>query len=173
MTVTPGESIAALFQSTNILTVCLWTIGFVLFAVEYFQPMRGIAYFVGVLLMGAAFVTRMIYGSPGEAFVYVFFTSLLLFLVHIVALGTQKRDWLRVARLEKAGERRRRYGSLINSIGVANTPIDHTGNVTINDVNLVVYSEIPIPQGKKVRITKVTPDRIMVERADVNPDDSD
>ena len=66
--------------------------------------------------------------------------------------------------MEKAGERRRRYGKLIDSVGVAITPIDLTGNVTINDINLVVYSDSPIMQGESVRITKITSDKIIVER---------
>ena len=84
--------------------------------------------------------------------------------VHIVSIATQKRDWLKVARIERAGARRRRYNALIDSVGVANTPIDLTGNATINDINLVVYSETPIKQGERVRITGITPDKIIVER---------
>ncbi len=148
------------------LTACLWITGLILFCIEFFQPMHGVAYGLGLGLIGGAFVTRMIYGSAGEAFIFVLFTSILLFAVHIVALATQKRDWLRVARMEKAGERRRRYGKLIDSIGVANTPIDLTGNVTINDINLVVYSERPIMQGERVRITKIAFDKIIVEKAE-------
>lgn len=169
----PAESFVAFFSSTSVLTVCLWVTGFTLFAIEFFQPLHGAAYVSGISLMFAAFVTRMLYGSAGEAFMFVFLTALLIFVVHIVSLITQKRDWLKVSRLEKAGARRRKYGTLIDSIGVANTPIDLTGNVTINDVNLVVYSESPIAVGQKVRITKVTSDKIIVERADMNPDDED
>ncbi len=167
-----GESFVRLFDSANILTVCLWVTGFALLAIEFFQPMRGIAYALGSALITASFVTHMIHGSPGEAFMLVFVTCLSLFVLHVVSIATQKRDWLKVARIEKAGEIRR-YGPLINSIGVANTPIDLTGNATINDVNLIVYSEKPIAVGEKVRITRVTPDKIIVERADINQDDSD
>ncbi len=163
---TPIQSFVELFQSMTMLTACLWITGLILFCIEFFQPMHGVAYGLGLGLIGGAFVTRMIYGSAGEAFIFVLFTSILLFAVHIVALATQKRDWLRVARMEKAGERRRRYGKLIDSIGVANTPIDLTGNVTINDINLVVYSERPIMQGERVRITKIAFDKIIVEKAE-------
>lgn len=169
----PARSFVELFANMNMLTVCLWITGLILFCVEFFQPMHGVAYGLGMGLIGSAFVTRMIYGSAGEAFMFVIITAALLFAVHIVSLFMQKRDWLRVARIQRAGERSRRFGSLIDSIGVANTPIDLTGNVTINDVNLVVYSERPIARGERVRITRITADKIMVERADVNPDDSD
>lgn len=161
-----GESFAALFDSANILVVCLWTTGFILFSIEFFQPMHGVAYALGVSVLGAAFITRMLYGSAGEAFVFVLITAVLMLAVHMVSLATQKRDWLRVARIERAGERSKRYGSLINSIGVANTPIDLTGNVSVNDVNLVVYSEKPIASGERVRIVRVTPDKIIVEKVD-------
>lgn len=165
-----AESFIALLQSSTMLCVCLWITGFILICIEFFQPMRGVAYALGAGLLVAAFVTRMLYGSAGEAFFFVFLTSVLLFGVHILALATQKREWLRVARLEKAGERRRKYGKLIDSVGVANTPIDLTGNVTINDINLVVYSETPIMQGERVRITKITSDKIIVEKvSDANP----
>ena len=83
----------------------------------------------------------------------------------MVSLATQKRDWLKVARLARAGERSGKYDSLVGSIGVANTPIDLIGNVTVNDVNLVVFSERPIGVGENVRIVKVTPDKIIVEAA--------
>lgn len=168
-----GESIVALIENSNILVVALWVTGMLLFFVEFFQPMRGVAYILGVLLIGAAFVVRMIIGSPGEAFIFVWATAVLMFVLHSVSLFANKRDWLKVARLKKAGERNRRYLSLIDSIGVAITPIDLSGNVTINDVNLAVYSDTPIQKGEKVRVVKVTQDKILVERADVNPDDSE
>ena len=160
----PTESFKELFGSINMLTVCLWITGFILFCIEFFQPMHGVAYSRGLGLLGAAFISRMIYGSAGEAFMFVMLTSVLLFCVHIVSIATQKRDWLKVARIERAGARRRRYNALIDSVGVANTPIDLTGNATINDINLVVYSETPIKQGERVRITGITPDKIIVER---------
>lgn len=160
-----GASIAALFGDVNILVVCLWITGLILFAAEFFQPMRGIAYVLGSALIVAAFVSRMVYGSAGEAFAFVLVTSVVIFAVHIVSLATQHRDWLNVSRIEKAGERSRRYGTLIGSIGTANTPIDHTGNVTVGDINLVVYSEKAIEKGCRVRIVRVTPDRIVVEQA--------
>ncbi|MDE6966956.1 MAG: hypothetical protein K2O94_08285 [Clostridiales bacterium] len=160
----PTESFKELFGSINMLTVCLWITGFILFCIEFFQPMHGVAYSLGLGLLGAAFISRMIYGSAGEAFMFVMLTCVLLFCVHIVSIATQKRDWLKVARIERAGARRRRYNALIDSVGVANTPIDLTGNATINDINLVVYSETPIKQGERVRITEITPDKIIVER---------
>ena len=160
----PTESFKELFGSINMLTVCLWITGFILFCIEFFQPMHGVAYSLGLGLLGAAFTSRMIYGSAGEAFMFVMLTCVLLFCVHIVSIATQKRDWLKVARIERAGARRRRYNALIDSVGVANTPIDLTGNATINDINLVVYSETPIKQGERVRITEITPDKIIVER---------
>lgn len=167
----PVESFVALFSSIGILPACLWVVGVILFSIEFFQPMRGISYMLGVVLLGAAFATRMLYGSAGEAFMFVLFTAVLLFAVHVVALATQKRDWLRVARMEKAGARSRKYDTLIDSIGVANTPIDLTGSVTVNDVNLVVFSDTPIGAGERVRIIGVTPEKIIVERAISNPDD--
>ena len=163
---TPIESFVELFGSMDIATVCLWITGFILFAVEYFRPMHGLMYSLGITLIGAAFATRMIYGSPGEAFMYVFLTAILMFAVHVVSLATQRRDWLAVARVKKSAEINRRYGNLIGSVGVASTSIDHTGNAAIDDVNLVVYSETPIQQGERVRITKVTPNRIVVEQID-------
>ena len=168
-----GESIAALFGDVHILVVCLWITGLILFVAEFFQPMRGIAYVLGSMLIVAAFVARMVYGSAGEAFVFVIVTAVIIFAVHVVSLATQHRDWLTVSRIEKAGERSRRYGTLIGSIGLANTPIDHTGNVTVGDINLVVYSEQPIEKGAKVRIARVTPDRIVVERVEIDPDDEE
>ena len=157
------ESFVALFQSSNILTVALWAAGFLLFATEFFQPMRKIAYTLGVGLMVAAFITHMIHGSPGEAFMFVLFTCVSIFAAHIVALATQKRLWLSVSRIERLDERRRKFDLLIGSVGVANTPIDLTGNVTINDVNLVVYSDKPINAGEQVKIVRVTSDKIIVE----------
>ncbi|MBD5131566.1 MAG: hypothetical protein HDT28_03085 [Clostridiales bacterium] len=162
----PIDSFVALFESMTMLTVCLWITGFVLFCVEFFQPMHGVAYGLGLGLLSSAFITRMIYGSAGEAFIFVLTTCLLMFAVHVVSLFTHKRGWLSVARIEKAGERSRKYNSLVGSIGVAITPIDLTGNVTINDVNLVVSSEQPIALGQRVRITKITPDKIMVEETE-------
>lgn len=167
---TLAESFVALFDSTNMLTTCLWLTGLALFCIEYFQPVRGALYALGLGLIGTAFVTRIIYGSPGEAFMFVLLTSIVMFAVHVASLITNRRDWLRVARIEKVGARRRKYDTLIDSIGVANTPIDLTGNVTINDVNLVVYSETPIKQGEEVRITKITSDRIVVERINKTSD---
>lgn len=157
-----AQSFVALFSRSDILVICLWVTGFVLFAVEYFQPMRGLAYALGVILLAAAFTIRMLYGSPGEAFVFVFLTTVLMFCVHIVALGTQKRDWLRVSRMERA-RGARKYGSLVGSIGTANTAIDTVGNVTIGDLNLMVYSDRAIARGEKVRVTSVTKDKIIVE----------
>lgn len=161
-----AQSFVELFSTMDMVSVCLWITGFILFCIEFFQPMHGVAYLLGVSLMGGAFCVRMVYGSAGEAFVFVLLTCVLLFGVHCVSLFTQKRDWLKVARMEKAGERSRKYGGLIDSVGVANTPIDLTGNATINDVNLVVYSFTPIMQGERVRITKITQDKIIVEKVD-------
>lgn len=161
-----AQSFVELFSDIDMVSICLWITGFILFCIEFFQPMHGVAYILGVSLIGAAFCARMVYGSAGEAFVFILLTSVLLFAVHCVSLVTQRRDWLKVARLEKAGERSRKYGGLIDSMGVANTPIDLTGNATINDVNLVVYSFTPIMQGEKVKITKITQDKIIVERVE-------
>lgn len=161
-----AQSFVELFSNIDMISICLWITGFILFCIEFFQPMHGVAYILGVSLIGAAFCVRMVYGSAGEAFVFILLTSILLFAVHCVSLVTQKRDWLKVARMEKAGERSRKYGGLIDSIGIANTPIDLTGNATINDVNLVVYSFTPIMSGEKVKITKITQDKIIVERVD-------
>ncbi|MDE6293929.1 MAG: hypothetical protein K2L88_04835 [Clostridiales bacterium] len=161
-----AQSFVELFSDIDMVSICLWITGFILFCIEFFQPMHGVAYALGVSLIGAAFCARMVYGSAGEAFVFILLTSVLLFAVHCVSLVTQRRDWLKVARLEKAGERSRKYGGLIDSMGVANTPIDLTGNATINDVNLVVYSFTPIMQGEKVKITKITQDKIIVERVE-------
>ena len=163
---TLGESFVALFASTDILTVCLWAAGFVLFVIEFFQPMHGVAYSLGGSLMGASFITRMLHGSAGEAFVFVLLTAVLLFGAHVAALA-QKKDWLRVAKIERANTSRKHYGSFVGSIGIANTAINLMGNATINDVNLVVCSETPIEQGERVIIVKVTPNKIMVERADI------
>ena len=163
---TLAQSFDKLFSSIDMVTLCLWTTGFILFCIEFFQPMHGVSYILGTGLLCAAFGVRMVHGSAGEAFVFIWFTAILLFAVHCVSLATQKRGWLKVARMEKAGARTRKYGNLIDSIGVANTPIDLTGSATINDINLVVYSFTPIMQGEKVRIVKITPDRIIVERVD-------
>lgn len=160
-----SESFNALFAQSNILVLCLWITGFVLFSVEFFQPMRGAAYVLGVILIAAAFIVRMLYGSAGEAFVFVFVTTVLMFGVHVVALGTQKRDWLRVSRFERANATRK-YGSLVGSIGIANTSIDRIGNVTIGDLNLMVYSDDPIERGQKVKVTGVTRDKITVQKVD-------
>ncbi len=156
-----SESFEALLAQSNILILCLWVTGFVLFAIEFFQPMRGVAYVLGVILIAAAFVLRMLYGSAGEAFVFVFVTTVLMFGVHVVSLAVQKRDWLRVSRMERSSTRK--YGTLVGSIGTANTPIDKTGNVTIGDLNLMVYSDSLIERGARVRVTSVTKDRITVE----------
>lgn len=164
------ESFVKLFQSANILTAALWVAGFVLFSIEFFQPMRKISYTVGVALLLTSFIMQMLHGSPGEAFIFVLLTCFVIFAVHVTSLAMQKRLWLSVSRLERAGERRRKYDSLIGSVGVANTPIDLTGNVTINDVNLVVYSESPIEAGESVRVTRVTSDKIMVECVEEDTD---
>lgn len=126
--------------------------------------MRKIAYMTGLSLIVTAFVIGMIYGSPSAAFAFVALTAFCLFSVHIVALAAQKRLWLGVARLERASLNRRKYGSLIDGTGIANTPIDLTGSVTVNDVNLVVHSESPIAAGERVKIIRVDADRIMVEK---------
>lgn len=163
---TPVESFAALFGSIDIATVCLWVTGFILFAVEYFRPMHGLMYSFGITLFGAAFATRMTYGSPGEAFMYILITAVLMFAVHVVSLATQRRDWLAVARMKKSDEINRRYGNLIGSVGVASTEIDLTGNAAIDDLNLVVCSDTPIKQGERVRIINVTQNKIVVEQID-------
>lgn len=163
---TPSQGFAELMVNTNMVTVCLWITGLILFCVEFFQPMHGIFYALGGGLLVAAFVTRTVYGTPSVGFMFIFVTAIILFCVHVVVLATQKRDWLAASRIERAGERRRKYGNLIDYIGVANTPIDLTGNVTINDINLVVYSETPIGAGEHVRIVKITNDKIVVERVD-------
>lgn len=164
----PTKSFAVLFDNMTMLTACLWITGLVLFCVEFFQSMHGVFYALGGGLIGAALITRSIYGSAGVAFMFILVTAFLLFAVHVVSLFTQKREWLRVARLEKAGERSRKYVKLIDSIGIANTPIDKTGHVTINDINLVVYSETPISKGEKVRIINITSDKILVERVNAS-----
>ena len=161
---TLGQSFEALFATIDMVSLCMWITGFILFCVEFFQPMHGVAYTLGVGLLIGSFCSRMVYGSAGEAFVFVLLTCVLLFAVHCVSLATQKRDWLKVARMEKAGARSRKYGDLIASVGVANTPIDLTGSATIGDINLVVCSFTPIMQGERVRITKITQDKIIVEK---------
>ena len=148
------------------LTVCLWITGIILFCVEFFQPMHGVSYALGMAIVVAAFVTRMVYGTPGEAFMFVFVTAVIIYCTHVVSMFTHKRDWLKVARMEKNDERSRKYGELAGSVGVTNTPIDLTGNATIAGVNLVVYSDSPIERGAAVRISKITPDKIIVERVD-------
>ncbi len=157
-----GESVTALFSSASVLTICLWIMGFALFSIEMFQPMRRISYLLGLGLMTAAFVTHMIHGTPGEAFFLVLFTAIAIFTVHILSLATQKRDWLNVARMTRAGSRSRRLSSLVGAYGVASTAIAFTGNVIVNDINLVVYSETPIAIGERVCISEVTPERITV-----------
>ena len=174
-----SESFYRMFSSPSILILGLWTIGFVLFSIEYFQPMRGLMYVFGGTLIVAAFIMRMLYGSAGEAFVFVLVTAVFMLVLHAVSIATQKRHWLRAARsaptahIERLGERDRsrstlvrKQAALVGKIGIANTQIFHTGNVTVDDVNLVVTSETPIPTGAQIRIVKVTADKIIVERAD-------
>ena len=129
--------------------------------------MHKMSYTLGALMLVAAFVTQMIIGSPGEAFVFILLTCLAWYAVHLLSLVTQKRDWLKVSRLERAGEvKSRKLGSLVGKTGVAITVIDMTGSVNVDDVNLAVYSETPIPVGQRVRITRVSNDRITVEPID-------
>lgn len=163
----PLESFVALFRDTNMLTVCLWVCGAILFCVEFFQPMHGAAYLFGGALLGAAFVSRVIYGDAGVAFFFILLTAVMLFAVHALSLFTQKRDWLRAARIEKADRRSRRLNSLVGSVGTAVTPIDLAGNVRIDDINLAVCSEKPIAAGETVRIVGVSGDKIMVETVTV------
>ena len=66
----PTESFKELFGSINMLTVCLWITGFILFCIEFFQPMHGVAYSLGLGLLGAAFISRMIYGSARPRVLY-------------------------------------------------------------------------------------------------------
>lgn len=161
---TLAQSFTGLFESVHTVTMCLWITGLVLFCIEFFQPMRGVAYVLGVCLLGAAFSTRVVYGTAGQAFMFIFITATLLFGVHCVSLATQKRDWLRVARIEKADARSERYDKLLDSIGIAYTPIDPVGNVIVNDINIVAHSETPIMQGERVRVTNIASDKITVER---------
>lgn len=162
-----GESFDALFSSANILTVCLWVGGIILFSIEFFQPMHKMSFSLGALLLVAAFVTRVIIGSPGEGFAFILMTCLMLYAFHLLSIVTQKRDWLKVSRLERAGEvKSRKLGSLVGKTGVAITVIDMTGSVNVDDVNLAVYSETPIAVGQRVRITRVSNDRITVEPID-------
>lgn len=163
---TPAQCFVELFSNMHMVTVCLWITGLILFCVEFFQPMHGVAYGVGIGLIAAAIVTRAVNGSAGIVFMFVLITAALLFAVHCVSLVTQKREWLKVARIEKAGARTRKYDMLMGAVGIANTPIDLTGNVTINDINIVVYSETPIERGAAVRVMQITPDKIIVERVD-------
>lgn len=163
-----GESVTALFSSANILTLCLWIMGFALFSIEMFQPMRRISYLMGLAMLTAAFITHMIHGTTGEAFFFILFTAIAIFAVHIMSLAVQKRDWLNVARMTRAGSRSRRLSSLVGAYGVASTSIAFTGNVIVNDINLVVYSETPIAIGERVCISEVTPDRITVVPAGVD-----
>lgn len=162
----PAESFVSLFRSMNMVTACLWITGMLLFCVEFFQPMRGVAYLLGSGLLAAAFVTRVVYGTAGIAFMFILVTAAVLFAVHFVALATQKREWLRVARIEKAGARTRKYDKLMGAVGTAITPIALTGNATVNDINIVVYSETPIESGASVRVIGISRDKIEVERVD-------
>ena len=174
-----GDSFYRLFSSPSILVLGLWTVGFVLFSIEYFQPMRGLMYVLGGTLVIAAFITRMLYGSAGEAFAFVLVTAVFMLVMHAASIATQKRHWLRAARsaptahIERLGERDRSRSALVRNsdalvgrTGVANTQIFHTGNVTVDDVNLVVTSETPIPTGARIKIVRVTADKIIVERID-------
>lgn len=158
------NSFVSLFYSSNMISLCLWATGLILFCLEFFQPMRKICYATGMTLIAAAFCVCVTDGSPATAFAFVLVTAACLFCVHIVALATQKRLWLGVARIERASISRRKYDSLINGTGIANTPIDTTGNVTVNDVNLVVHSDSPIAAGERVKIVRVDKDGIAVEK---------
>ncbi len=157
-----------LFGSANILTVGLWVTGTVLFAAEFFQPMHKLGYTLGLSLVAAAFVTQVLHGSAAQAFWFVFLTVIVMYAVHVVSIAICKRDWLNASRIERNSERSRKYGSLAaGSVGIASSPINLTGSATINDINLVVYSETPINVGERVRIARVTRDKIIVERAEL------
>ena len=159
--------IVELFGTANILTISLWVTGIVLFAAEFFQPMHKLGYALGSSLIVAAFVTQAVHGSAAQAFWFVFLTVIVMYVVHVVSIAICKRDWLYASRLERANERSRKYGSLAaGSVGIASSAINLTGSATINDINLVVYSETPIGVGERVRITRVTRDKIIVERAE-------
>ncbi len=159
-----------LLRSANILTVSLWVTGVILFAAEFFQPMHKLGYALGLTLVVTAFVTQVLHGSAAQAFWFVFLTAIVMYAVHIVSVALCKRDWLYASRLERNSERSRKYGSLsAGSVGIASSPINLTGSATINDINLVVYSETPINVGERVRIARVTRDKIIVERAELSP----
>ena len=158
--------IVELIVSINILTVGLWVTGIVLISAEFFQPMQKLGYILGTLLVVVAFVTHVIHGTVPQAFWFVFLTVLIVYIVHVVSIAICKRDWLNASRIERARERSRKYGTLAaGSVGIAISPINLTGSATINDINLVVYSDTPIGAGERVRITRVTRDKIVVERA--------
>ncbi|MCH5160948.1 MAG: hypothetical protein J1G04_02855 [Clostridiales bacterium] len=160
------KGIVELIVSANILTMSLWVTGIVLFAAEFFQPMHKLGYTLGLLLVVAAFVTHTLHGTVAQAFWFVFLTVIVIYVVHIVSVVICKRDWLNASRIGRARERSRKFGTLAaGSVGIAISPINLTGSATINDINLVVYSETPISAGERVRITRVTRDRIIVERA--------
>ena len=159
-----------LFSTASILTISLWVTGIVLFSAEFFQPMHKLGYVLGGSLIVAAFVTQAVHGSAAQAFWFVFLTVIVAYAVHVVSVAICKRDWLYASRLERASERSRKYGTLsAGSVGIASSPINLTGSATINDVNLVVYSETPIAVGERVRISRVTRDKIIVERAELTP----
>ena len=161
------SGIVELIRSANILTISLWATGIVLFAAEFFQPMHKLGYTLGLSLVVASLVTHSFHGSAAQAFWFVFLTAIVIYAVHVVSVAICKRDWLRASRLEQASERSRKYGMLAaGSVGIASSPINLTGSATINDVNLVVYSETPISAGERVRISRVTRDKIIVERVD-------
>ena len=164
------KNLTDLITDSSIATVILLGLGLMLIIVEFFQPARGIPSYCGIVLSLCGIVIRMLKsdGTFIMLFYMLFGCALILLVAHVFLSLRQKKAWLTQSlaiKLEKAmnDDGIDDYEDLIDKIGTATTDIDENGHVTLGDINLYVASDTFIEKGSKVRVVRVSDDKIEVE----------
>ncbi|MDE6398016.1 MAG: hypothetical protein K2L51_01715 [Clostridiales bacterium] len=167
-----------LFGGMSIVTFMLIASGLILIVVEFFQPSYGIAAGCGALITLTGITVRMLSGGTLiMLFFMVFFCAVVLCAAYTLMLVTQKRAWLSTSlalKLKRSvlEEESESYDSLLGRKGIATTDIAESGHIAVDDVNLFVTCDDFIPKGCAVRVVRVNGDRISVERADGEEEES-
>ncbi|MCL2798286.1 MAG: hypothetical protein FWD58_09590 [Firmicutes bacterium] len=163
-----ADSFAGLFSGLSVAALFLAAAGIMLAAVEMFRPARWRFAFAGGVLIFAGVVLRMLNrGTVGILFWMLLLVAAALLSFHIAALLLHKRAWLAHSKdlmLSEEAADPESHEFLVGLTGLSVTDINGSGNMVINDITFLVFSDRFIERGVLLRVVAVEGERIVVQR---------
>jgi membrane-bound ClpP family serine protease len=162
------EFITDFFLGFSVIAAALITTGLLLIVVEMLRNTKKVFGVTGSVLAVAGTVLRMLNGGgAGTLFFILLFSSLVLFISHLLILRFQKKQWLCQSLNEAIGnvnKSAKSFDFLLGLSGIATDDIIKAGNVTIDNSTFFAASDSFIEKGSPVTVTAVDGEKIFVTK---------